>query len=163
MFLIISSLVNVSSAMSQLQSDVETIGKKATVFSLKDTNGNKVDTAEIIGKKPVIFFFWTTWCPHCREQLSRLKKDAQDIKDVGAELILVDIQESKSQVNRFLENTNSSLTSLLDEDAKAAELYRVIGVPTFVIVGQDEIIKYHDNILPAGYKNILSAIRSNGK
>ncbi|MDP3143738.1 MAG: TlpA disulfide reductase family protein [Candidatus Omnitrophota bacterium] len=154
-FLMISSLVNVSSAMSQLESGVETVGQKATNFSLEDTDGNKIDTAQVIGKIPVIFFFWTTWCPHCQSQIKQLKAEVEDIKKTGGQLILIDIDESKSQVINFLKSANAPFASLLDKDARVAEMYKVIGVPTFVIVGSDGIIKFHDNLLSDNYQKFL--------
>ena len=72
------------------------------------------------------------------------------------ELILVDIDESKAQVNNFLQSIGSSFTALLDRDSKVAERYKIIGVPTFVIVGSDGIIRFHDNLLPSDYPDILT-------
>lgn len=142
--------------MGSLQQGAGTAGKAAQGFSLEDTQGNKIDTAKLIGAKPIIFFFWTTWCPHCRRQIGHLKEETERIKNAGAELILVDIGESEAQVSDFLQSTGTSLNSLLDRDSKVAEMYQIIGVPTFVIVGSDGIIRFHDNLLPSDYPDILS-------
>lgn len=149
------SLFSISWAMGQLQSGTELVGQKAIAFSLEDSDGNKVDTSGFIGKRPVIFFFWTTWCPHCRRQINHLKAEAENIKNAGAELILVNVDESQAQVASFLKSSGIPFSSLLDKDGKVAESYKIIGVPTFVIVGGDGIIKFHDNLLPEDYQKIL--------
>jgi peroxiredoxin len=134
----------------------EAVGKKAEVFSLEDTKGNKVDLSQFIGKKPVILFFWTTWCPHCRAQISRLKEESEKIKKTGAELILIDIDESPARVDSFLKNAGGNFTSLLDHDSRVSEKYGIIGIPTFVLVGGDGIIRSQDNLLPSDYPDILN-------
>lgn len=149
-------LTGISLAMGSLQQGAVTVGKIAKGFSLEDTKGNKVDTSRFIGKKPIIFFFWTTWCPHCRAQIHHLKEESDRIKNSGIELILVDIDESKAQVSDFLQGTGAPFNSLLDQDSKVAEMYQIIGVPTFVIVGVDGTIKLQDNLLPSDYLAILS-------
>lgn len=143
-------------AMGPFNLGEDMTGKKAFVFTLKDTQGKETEVAQYLGKQPVIIFFWTTWCPHCRRQLSHLEKESGKIKEAGAELILVDVQESAGQVSKFLKGINIPLDSLLDENSQVAEKYEVIGVPTFVIVGSDGTIKFHGNFLPYDYQKFLA-------
>ena len=150
--LLFSIFSAISSAMSSLESGTAVVGKKSPGFSLKNTRGEEVDVFSFIGKKPIVFFFWTTWCPHCRRQINSLEQEAKNIKGAGAEIILVDVDESNAQVDGFLRSINSPFESLLDPDARIAGEYLVIGVPTFVIVGADGIIKFHDNLLPGDYQ-----------
>jgi peroxiredoxin len=117
---LISSLVNITYAMSQVPQNVDIVGQRASGFTLEDTQGKKIDVAKFIGTKPLIFFFWTTWCPHCREQIKHLKNEADNIKKSGAELFLIDVDENRAQVNKFLKNFGY-FDSLLDEDSKIAE------------------------------------------
>ncbi len=41
---------------------------------LNDLNNNPVNVSSYKGK-PVIFFFWTTWCPHCRKEIKSLNQN----------------------------------------------------------------------------------------
>jgi len=154
-FVMVVSFSGVSWAMAGRPDTIEIIDQKAKVFSLEDNLGGKVDVAEFIGKKPVIFFFWTTWCPHCRQQIKHLKEEETNIRQAGIELILVDIDESREQVSRFLRTSGGAFTSLLDPDAKIAEMYMIVGVPTFIVVGEDGIIRFHDNLFPGNYRKII--------
>ena len=42
-------------------------------FSLQDLNGRTVSSADFKGK-PVIMFFWATWCPYCPVEIPVLAK-----------------------------------------------------------------------------------------
>lgn len=143
-------------AMRPLNFSEDMTGEKAPAFTLKDTQGKVTDTAEYLGKQPVVIFFWTTWCPHCRRQISHLEKESAKISQAGAALILVDIEEDAIDVVRFLKGINSPLDSLLDEDSEVAGKYSVVGVPTFVVIGADGVIKFHGNSLPNEYQKFLA-------
>ena len=49
-------------------------------FSLQDLNGKTVSSADFKGK-PVIMFFWATWCPYCRVEIPVLAKKYNEIKE----------------------------------------------------------------------------------
>src|SRR4030066_1399782 len=47
--------------------------KEASPFSLKDLNGKQVSLNEYHGK-PLLLFFWASWCPACKEDIALLEK-----------------------------------------------------------------------------------------
>ena len=47
--------------------------KESIPFSLKDLNGNQVSLSDYKGK-PVLLFFWATWCTSCKEDIVLIRK-----------------------------------------------------------------------------------------
>ncbi|MGZ8430137.1 MAG: redoxin domain-containing protein, partial [Candidatus Deferrimicrobiaceae bacterium] len=39
---------------------------RSTDFTLPDLDGRPVTLGRYLGKKPVLLFFWATWCPECK-------------------------------------------------------------------------------------------------
>lgn len=52
-------------------------GDKAPDFTVEMFDGTKTSLAELKGKV-VLLNFWATWCPPCRQRLTRVQKDIID-------------------------------------------------------------------------------------
>jgi len=104
------------------------------------------------GKSAVLLFFWTTWCPYCREELKGLKDQQAALTTAGVELAIINVGESVGQVSRFVEKLGLSSPVYLDEDQSLADQYRVMGVPTFILIGKDGTELTRDNAFPLDYK-----------
>ena len=64
------------------------VGDKIPNFSAKDNNGNDFDSRFIIGKKPVVIYFYPKDnTPGCTAQACSFRDQYEDFKDLGAEVI----------------------------------------------------------------------------
>jgi len=126
------------------------VGDLAPDFTLEDLSGQEVTLSALKGT-PIILFFWTSWCPHCRHQLSLLAKDYLKIKKSKIEILTINIKESKYKVSAFLKRYNSKFKTLLDRTGRVANLYDVEGVPTFYFISKSGKIIYISNLLPTNY------------
>ncbi|MBA4320214.1 MAG: peroxiredoxin, partial [Flavobacterium sp.] len=64
------------------------VGDKIPDFSAKDSKGNDFDSASIVGKKPVVFYFYPKDnTPGCTAQACSFRDQYEDFKDLGAEVI----------------------------------------------------------------------------
>ena len=50
-------------------------GKKAPLFNIKDTDGSEFRLEDHHGKVVVLYFFLTTWCPVCQNEMPHLESD----------------------------------------------------------------------------------------
>ena len=129
------------------------VGQKAPDFELDDLKAQKQDFAKITAGKNSILFFWTTWCPHCREQLGDLNKKKEQLKAAGIVLTLVDLGEDPSLVKRYLESNKMDFSVLLDQDGMVSEDYKVFGIPTFIFIDKTGTVRGVDNALGEDYLN----------
>lgn len=123
-------------------------------FKLRDISKVSVALESYKNKKPVLLFFWTTWCPYCRKELKTLNENYQDLIKDGWEVLAINIGEHADKVAGFLKTRDLSFKVLLDEDTLVANSYTILGVPTFVVVDKKGNIVFKDNYFPRNYKNI---------
>ncbi len=147
------------------------VGDMAPDFTLKNTDGKKVNLKAKLKDGPlVIVFYRGQWCPFCNKHLSRLNDSLQLIKEKGADLIAIS-PETQQNVSKSVEKTKAVFPVLHDEglavmksykvsfavDEKTVEKYKGYGidfkqangdnganlpVPATYVIGKDGIIKY---------------------
>ncbi len=130
-------------------------GKPAPDFTLKTLKGPDANMTKFRAGQPAIIFFWATWCPHCREQLKGFNAQAEEIGKKGIKVILVDIGESKGEVQAYVDKNKIMFEIFLDQEETVVEKYAVIGVPTFFFVNAKGEIKSTEHYLPENFEETL--------
>lgn len=137
-------------------------GKPAADFTLSTLTQKAVTMSAYRGNAPAILFFWATWCPHCREALHDLNARASEIQAQGVKIVIVDVGEDRAQVKNYVDAHGITLEVFLDEDSLVAGDYMIVGVPTFLLINKDGIIKSVTHVLPQDYQTILTATAGQG-
>jgi len=102
------------------------VGDKIPNFTAKDTHGNDFDSQEIIGKKPlVIYFYPKDNTPGCTAQACSFRDQYEDFKDLGAEVIGIS-SDSIASHQKFTQQFKLPFILLSDSDK---EIRRLFGVP----------------------------------
>jgi len=130
------------------QTGLAQTNEAAPEFSLADLNNNIVSLSSYKGKQGVLLFFWTTWCPFCREQLKVINNKYSRLSQKGLVVLGINSGEPAARVARFLKNYSLAYPVLLDDYSEVAIKYRLIGVPTYVLIDKQGNIIYQDNYFP---------------
>lgn len=123
-------------------------------FRLESVGGKTVELKDLKGKGAILFFF-TTWCPYCREKIPALSRDYGRFQNEGVTLMVINVGESERKVSSFAEKEHAAFDIFLDKDMKVSENYGVVGVPTFVLIDKDGKVAYEGNDLPHNYNKLL--------
>ncbi|MGA2500107.1 MAG: TlpA disulfide reductase family protein [Tepidisphaeraceae bacterium] len=115
-------------------------GQAAPDFALEDLEGNTVKLADLKGSV-VILDFWATWCGPCRAAMPHLNVIYEKHKAAGLKVFIVNQQEEKDKVARFIEANKLTMPALLDLKAIVGKKYHVNGIPTTVVIGRDGVVK----------------------
>ncbi|MBF0479379.1 MAG: TlpA family protein disulfide reductase [Candidatus Omnitrophica bacterium] len=131
-------------------------GEKAKDFSLPTYKGSTLNFNESFrkGKKTVVFF-WTTWCPHCQDALKNLQGRLGELEKNNIQLVLVDLGEKGDMVKEYLTKVHLNADSALDQDNKVADAYEVVGIPTFVFIDENGVVKEAGHELPDNLDEIF--------
>jgi thiol-disulfide isomerase/thioredoxin len=101
------------------------VGQTPPAVAVQDLDGNAVDLARWVGKKPVIVEFWATWCPICAELLPRMEVAHRKYGDrVEFLVIAVAVNESQSTVRRHLTRHPMPFTFLWDAGGNAVRAFQ---------------------------------------
>ncbi len=114
-------------------------------FDLPTLSGGRVQLSSF-SEKPLVLAFGTTWCPSCGEEAPVLQQISVQHPEVY--VLLIDPQESRTDVAAFAGGHNLTFTIALDESGAVADSYRVRAIPcTFFVDTQGQIRYRHVGVL----------------
>jgi thioredoxin-dependent peroxiredoxin len=116
------------------------VGDQLPHFSAKDTNGDQFNSEDLVGKQPlVIYFYPKDDTPGCTAQACSFRDNYQEFKDLGAEVIGISSDSVQSHI-KFKSKFNLPFILLSDHDKKLRKLFGVAnnllilpGRETFVV------------------------------
>lgn len=130
------------------------IGDKVPEFSLPDGEGNQVNLADFIGKKPlVIYFYPKDDTPGCTKESCAFRDQYEDFTDIGAEVIGIS-GDSVDSHKKFANKYNLPFTLLSDSKNEVRKLF---GVPStlFVLPGRVTYVVDKEGIVKHIFDSML--------
>ncbi len=127
------------------------VGEKMPSFSITTLNGEVIDSKDIVGKKPVLFVFWATWCPNCKEEIPHINEMAAEFGPKGMLFLGVNVgvNDSAKKVRRYAKKYKMQYPLYFDEGSKLTKTFKVSGTPTVIIVDKKGVVRYRDIAPPA--------------
>lgn len=102
-------------------------GDKVPSFTLKDQDGKIFSIDTLIGKKPmVIFFYPKDFTPGCIKEVCSFRDQYEDFTDLGAEVIGIS-GDGESSHQKFAKKYRLPFTLLSDSAKKVRALFGVKG------------------------------------
>jgi peroxiredoxin len=138
--LLIPGLLIAGCSSESQGSSVATIGEPAPDFTLPDLNGESVSLSDLKGS-PVIINFWNTGCTYCVIEMPYLEEVYNENRDSGLVLLTINIGQSASTVEDFLNDKHIDLPVLLDSDGAVTQRYIIPGIPTTFFIDSDGILQ----------------------
>lgn len=139
---------------------------KTPFFTLKDQNNNDFSIESLVGKKPIVLFFYPKdFTPGCVREVCAFRDQYQDFQDYGVEVIGISSDGHKSH-EKFADKHNLPFTLLSDAKGK---IRKIFGVPnsllgllpgrmTFVI-NKEGIVKMRFNNQFGAEKHIEESLK----
>jgi len=125
----------IASQLGQLWLQRDVVIGQAPVIEALDINGQAVSLSDYRGK-PVLLYFWATWCPICRFEHAAITDIAEDYEVLG-----IALQSGEpAEVKAHMDEHNAQYRVINDPDGLISARYGIRGVPTsFVIDPQGDI------------------------
>lgn len=144
------------------QSDSTTlvkVGDPAPDFSVALFDGSHLTLSELRGKV-VLLNFWATWCPPCRQELTRVQKDLID-RFAGRDFLFLPVSrgEKRSDVAAFREKTGYTFPMGLDSTRTIYDRYATNFIPRNYLIDRDgRIISATIGYSPEEFDELIAAI-----
>ena len=135
------------------------IGSKIPNFTAKDTNGNTFESNSIIGKKPVVVYFYPKDDTlGCTAQACSFRDQYEDFTDLGAEVIGVSSDTVDSH-QKFAKHYKLPFTLLSDSNKKLRTLFGVPSGLFGLIPGRVTYVADANGIIKLIFDNSLMATK----
>ena len=129
----------------------EVLDGVAPDFTLKSRSGENVKLSEHRGEV-VMINFWASWCGPCRQEMPLLEEMYKKYSDLGFVLLGVNVEEDSSKASELLREVSVSFPVLFDNKNDVTKLYKVVAMPSTVMVDRDGKMRFlHRGYLP-GYE-----------
>lgn len=119
---------------------VATVGEAAPNFELQNLDGQSISLSSLKGK-PVLINFWATWCKPCVSEMPYIQEIHEERSDTGLMVLAINIGDSSTEVEEFLQNYNLALPVLLDTKDVVAPKYGIRYIPTTFFIDKDGIVR----------------------
>ncbi len=124
------------------------ISGPAPDFTLKSLDGTNMKLSELRGNV-VLINFWASWCGPCRQEMPLLNQIHNKYAPLGFTVLGVNVEEQVANARGFIKDYPVDFPILLDSSNQVSKLYKVIAMPTTVVVDRDGNMRF----LHQGYQS----------
>jgi cytochrome c biogenesis protein CcmG/thiol:disulfide interchange protein DsbE len=111
------------------------LGAAAPPFALKLLDGTRVDSAGLWRERPVVLFFFASWCSRCADQQHKLEPLVERYRDVVTFVGLAG-QDKPAAVRSWLSEHDVTYPVGIDDGLAIWKPYAVRTPPAVVLIGK---------------------------
>lgn len=117
------------------------LGAPAPDFALPSVRSeNEVLRLSGLRGKAVVVNFYASWCGPCRQELPDFEAVSREFAD-EVTFIAVNVQESRADALRILEETGATFPAVLDSDGEVAARYGLRGMPSTYLLDAEGVVR----------------------
>lgn len=117
-------------------------GQPAPDFTLTDIRGRKISLKDYKGKI-VYIDFWATWCSPCVAEIPKAKKLEEEFKSKDVVFIYISIDHNEATWRKIIgekQMKGIQLISIGGFNSEIAQIYKLNGVPSYILINKAGII-----------------------
>lgn len=133
-FLILSGVFYLPALMPPAQAQ-----SQAPAFTAHDIYDMEHSLSDYSGK-PLVLYFWATWCPGCRRDTENILEVYKDFHPKGIEFVSVSLDKDLNRLKSYVDEFNIQFPVLFDGkgwENEVAVTYGIRGTPAYLIISGD--------------------------
>ena len=116
-------------------------------LQLQTLNGQVLNIQQLSQDKPVLIYFWGTWCPVCRQTSPSVQKFAQT-SDYPVVSIAVS-SGSNQDIQQYMQQKGLSFTTVNDQEGELFSNWQGQVTPSYAIIKDGNMVQGFTGIQPA--------------
>jgi peroxiredoxin len=146
------SVLALTTLVASLAWAAQTLSGPAPGFTLQSRDGAQVSLASQKGNV-VMVNFWASWCVPCRQEMPHLQALYDRYNSLGFELLAVNVESDLGDARKWLEETPVTFPVLFDPKNEVSKQYKVVSMPSTVLIGRDGTMRFIHHGYKPGYEN----------
>jgi peroxiredoxin len=107
-------------------------------FALERLADGKTVALSSLQGRPVLVYFWATWCPYCSRELpSTIEQVHREFGPRGLAVLAVNMEESREKVRAWVNDRKLTMDVLLDISGAVNGAWGVAYSPMVFVIGRD--------------------------
>ncbi|HBG04167.1 MAG: hypothetical protein A2075_22775 [Geobacteraceae bacterium GWC2_58_44] len=137
------------------------VGARVPDFSVRTLGGDHLSRASLSGK-PMLLVFWNTWCATCTSELPKLNLLAEKFgpKRLTVLAINTGLNDTESKARAYWKKYGYTFAAGYDHSFEVGETFRIIGVPTVILVDAQGLVRYSHTSIPRDLEERLRQLTS---
>jgi cytochrome c biogenesis protein CcmG, thiol:disulfide interchange protein DsbE len=111
------------------------VNATAPAFSLQGTSA--VVSLEQFRGQLVYLDFWASWCAPCKRSFPFMNALQRKYASRGLRVVAISVDQVTDDARRFLQAVPAEFTIAFDPLGVSPKLYKVMGMPSSVLIGRD--------------------------
>lgn len=141
-----------------------TVGALLPEATAQRVGGDRESLSQYRGKV-LLLDFWATWCAPCIASLPEVERLQQLLGDQGFQVITISIDETVELVDDFMESRMDLpyVNWFVGEQSELYDDWSIQGVPTYIAVDREGIVRGRTHDVESLYEVILEATGADGE
>ena len=137
------------------------VGEPIPDFGMRSLAGENISRASLAGK-PLLLVFWNTWCPLCKKELPQINRLAEKYHSKGLSVVAINtgLNDSESKARAYWKKNGYQFPVVFDQTFDIGGSFRVMGVPTVLLVDAKGIVRYKGTQVPENMEELIRQVTS---
>jgi peroxiredoxin len=122
-----------------LMASATEVGDQLPVFSGQTMDGKPIDLATVVGKKPVMLIFWSSWCVNCKQEIPKINELMKKYQQQGMEFIGINVgmNDTEKKARKYMKDYKITFPVVFDKTGALSEKYQIPQVLTVFVARKD--------------------------
>jgi len=113
-------------------------------FSFTTLENQMISNAALRGKV-VLFDFWGTWCPPCRQSIPTIREINKHYADRGLQIVGVSSDNDEAVWQTFIEAQHMDWSEYIDLSGSVLKAFEIDSFPTYILLDRDGVIRFRQS------------------